>query len=182
LTLPLGQHAGSTRMTLRLSIDLRVLLTAAVIAAVAPIARAAAPETTPTHQVLFVCEHGNVKSLMAASYFNELAQTRGLPFRAVSRGVAPDSDSVPDFVKTPLTAAGFHVGGFRPQALSADDIEAADRVVAISTSLPPRERCSCGKFGLRRSARLDQGACRGPAPATVEAPGTRRLIGVLASV
>jgi hypothetical protein len=24
-------------------------------------------------QVLFVCEHGNVKSLMAASYFNKLA-------------------------------------------------------------------------------------------------------------
>lgn len=39
-------------------------------------------------QVLFVCEHGNVRSLMAASYFNQLAQERRLLFRAVSRGTA----------------------------------------------------------------------------------------------
>jgi hypothetical protein len=46
-------------------------------------------------QVLFVCEHGNVKSLMATSYFNQMAQERGLAFRAVSRGSAPDSTTVP---------------------------------------------------------------------------------------
>ena len=90
----------------------------------------------PPKQVLFVCEHGNVKSLMAATYFNELARGQGLPLRAVSRGLAPDSATVPDFVKTPLTAEGFDVNGFRPQALSDDDIAASDRVVAISTSLP----------------------------------------------
>jgi hypothetical protein len=50
---------------------------------------------THDSQVLFVCEHGNVKSLMAVSYFNQLAQERRLPFRAVSRGTAPDSTTVP---------------------------------------------------------------------------------------
>jgi YVTN family beta-propeller protein len=30
-------------------------------------------ETQPTANILMVCEHGNVKSLMAASYFNQLA-------------------------------------------------------------------------------------------------------------
>jgi arsenate reductase (thioredoxin) len=47
------------------------------------------PVQTHDSQVLFVCEHGNVKSLMAASYFNQLARERRLPFQAVSRGSPP---------------------------------------------------------------------------------------------
>lgn len=47
---------------------------------------AAAGEGSP-QQVVFVCEHGNVKSLMAASYFNQLAAQRGLRWRAVSREI-----------------------------------------------------------------------------------------------
>jgi arsenate reductase len=94
------------------------------------------PVASPPRQVLFVCEHGNAKSLMAASYFNQLAQAKGLPLRAVSRGLAPDSETVPEFVKTPLTAEGFDVSTFRPQRLTADDIAAADRVIAISATLP----------------------------------------------
>jgi protein-tyrosine-phosphatase len=113
----------------------RALLTAAVLGAglTACTTPTAAP---PPRQVLFVCEHGNVKSLMAASYFNELARSRGLPFRAVSRGLAPDSDTVPDFVKTPLAAEGFDVSTFRPQQLTEADIVASDRVIGISTTLP----------------------------------------------
>jgi arsenate reductase (thioredoxin) len=103
------------------------------------------PAPSPTHQVLFVCEHGNVKSLMAASYFNELARARGLPFRAVSRGSAPDSDTVPDFVKKPLMAEGFDVAGFRPQRVTADDIAASDRVIGISTALPPQTASAAAK-------------------------------------
>jgi hypothetical protein len=38
------------------------------------------PEDTAL--IVMVCEHGNVKSLMEASYFNELATPRHLPFRA----------------------------------------------------------------------------------------------------
>jgi hypothetical protein len=50
---------------------------------------------THDSQVLFVCEHDNVKSLMAASRFNQMAQEDRLPFRAPSRGTAPDSTTVP---------------------------------------------------------------------------------------
>ena len=114
----------------------RALVTAAILVAGLTAYTASAAEPPPTRQVLFVCEHGNVKSLMAASYFNELARSRGLPFRAVSRGLAPDSDTVPDFVKTPLAAEGFDVSTFRPQRLTEDDIVASDRVIGISTTLP----------------------------------------------
>ena len=44
------------------------------------------------HTVLFVCEHGAAKSVVAAAHFNKLAAERGLPFRAISRGTAPRSD------------------------------------------------------------------------------------------
>src|SRR5215468_116815 len=69
-------------------------------------------------QVLFVCEHGNVKSLMAASYFNERAAQRQLPFRAISRGSASNSTSVPDAIRSGLHTDGFDVGNFRPAAVS----------------------------------------------------------------
>jgi arsenate reductase (thioredoxin) len=96
----------------------------------------APPANTPLRQILFVCEHGNVKSLMAASYFNEAAQARRLPYRAVSRASALDSDNVPDFVKAPLAEEGFDVSAFRPRAVTRDDVAASDHVISISTTLP----------------------------------------------
>ncbi|HEY7088406.1 MAG TPA: hypothetical protein VH814_14080 [Steroidobacteraceae bacterium] len=122
-------------MTPNSSSKLRSLLGAWLVAVLTVCASQGA-ELPPTHQVLFVCEHGNVKSLMAATYFNDLARSRGLPFRAVSRGLTPDSDTVPEFVKAPLTAEGYDVSSFRPQRLTDADISASARVIAISTALP----------------------------------------------
>lgn len=116
------------------------LLRSLPVAAVLTVCAARAAEA-PTRQVLFVCEHGNVKSLIAATYFNQLARSRGLPFRAVSRGLAPDSDTVPEFVKAPLGAEGFDASTFRPQRLTEADIEPSARVIAISTSLPAETLC-----------------------------------------
>ncbi len=93
------------------------------------------PES-PTSQILFVCEHGNVKSLMAASYFNELAQERGLPLRAISRGSAPDSNTVPATIREALKGEGFDVSAFHPAAVSTSDISTSRRVVIIGTTLP----------------------------------------------
>jgi chromate transporter len=39
--------------------------------------------------VVFVCEHGSAKSLVAASFFERLAKERGMPVRAISRGTFP---------------------------------------------------------------------------------------------
>lgn len=101
------------------------------------LASCGAPPSQPdAAQVLFVCEHGNVKSLMAASYFNELAHARALPFRAVSRASAPDSDTVPDFVRSQLSADGFDVSTFRPEAVSTADLSASQIVITIGTDLP----------------------------------------------
>jgi arsenate reductase (thioredoxin) len=87
-------------------------------------------------QVLFVCEHGNVKSLMAASYFNQLAKERGLPLRGISRASAPNSTTVPPNIASALRAEGFDVSDFHPAAVRAADVAAAKRVITIGTTLP----------------------------------------------
>lgn len=93
-------------------------------------------EDAPPAQVLFVCEHGNVKSLMAASYFNQLAAKRGVHLRAISRGSAPDATTVPAPIASGLRADGVEVGDFHPAAVSASDLATSVRIVAISTPLP----------------------------------------------
>jgi len=87
-------------------------------------------------QVLFVCQHGNVKSLMAASYFNQMAQQRGLAVRAVARGTAPNSDTVPSPIAQSLKGDGFDVSEFHPAAVSAADVSSSRRVITIGTTLP----------------------------------------------
>jgi protein-tyrosine-phosphatase len=46
--------------------------------------------------VVFVCEHGSAKSVVAAANFNRLAGERGLGLRAVSRGTDPDAEIAPN--------------------------------------------------------------------------------------
>jgi len=87
-------------------------------------------------QVLFVCQHGNVKSLMAASYFNQMAQQRGLAVWAVARGTAPNSDTVPSPIAQSLKGDGFDVSEFHPAAVSAADVSSSRRVITIGTTLP----------------------------------------------
>jgi protein-tyrosine-phosphatase len=98
--------------------------------AASPPAAAAATEAP----VVFVCDHGSVKSLMAASLFNEAAARRGLQMRALARGVNP-ATSVPAAIAGAMKQDGFEVADFRPQALAEQDVAGAARVVAIGVDL-----------------------------------------------
>jgi hypothetical protein len=79
--------------------------------------------------VVFVCEHGSVKSLVAMEHFNRKVQERGLPYRAVARGTAPEP-TVPAPVQEGLHTDGFDVSSFVPQLLRAPDFD--DVVVVVS--------------------------------------------------
>jgi len=92
------------------------------------------PEVTKS-TIVFVCEHGAAKSVIAAAHFNRLAAERGLSYRAVSRGTKPE-DAVAPAVRTGLAADGIDVSGWRPTAVSDDDIRRAGRVVSLATDLP----------------------------------------------
>ncbi len=80
--------------------------------------------------VVFVCEHGSVKSLIAMNYFNRSAGERGLPYRAVARGTAPET-TVPGTVREGLRSDGFVVSGFVPRLFSASDVDGAALVVSF---------------------------------------------------
>jgi arsenate reductase len=91
---------------------------------------------TPQKTVVFVCEHGAAKSVVAAAHFNRLAQARGLPFRAVSRGTVPDP-SVPGFVREGLKSDAAPVEpSFAPTLVTSQDTAAAARVVTFDVKLP----------------------------------------------
>jgi protein-tyrosine-phosphatase len=80
--------------------------------------------------VLFVCEHGSAKSVVAATHFNRLAVERGLAHRAVSRGTAPDAELAPPAVAG-LRGDGLQPDGSVPRKLEQADLDGAVRVVAF---------------------------------------------------
>ncbi len=45
-----------------------------------------------TKRIVFVCEHGSAKSIIAVSYFNKIAKEKNLSWEAVSRGTSPDAE------------------------------------------------------------------------------------------
>jgi arsenate reductase len=90
--------------------------------------------TTKTNEqlpvVVFVCEHGSAKSVLAAAHFNDLAKRRGLRLRAISRGTNPDQEIAAPVAKG-LQADGLEVGVEKPARLSPEDASGAIRVVAF---------------------------------------------------
>jgi len=83
--------------------------------------------------VVFICEHGISKSLVAAMLFNRIAEQRGLAVRAVSRAVSPQTvaSNVPAGLMQNLDLDGFPVKDFRPQAVTPSETSGAARVVVI---------------------------------------------------
>lgn len=49
-------------------------------------------ETMSLKLILFVCEHGAAKSVIAVAYFNKMAQGMGVDQRALARGTNPDPE------------------------------------------------------------------------------------------
>ena len=90
----------------------------------------AAPEPKPAGTILFVCEHGSAKSVVAAAHFNRIAAARDLPFRAISRGTAPDAEMAPAAIEG-LRGDGLKPDDAAPSKLKQQDLDAAVRVVTF---------------------------------------------------
>jgi arsenate reductase (thioredoxin) len=86
--------------------------------------------------VLFICLHGSAKSLIAAEYFNRLAEARGVALRAESAGVEPDSE-VPPPVIAGLRAAGIDVQDYIPRHVTRERVSAAMHVVSFGCDVDP---------------------------------------------
>lgn len=85
---------------------------------------------TQHHTIVFVCEHGAAKSIVAARFFNQLANEKGLNLNAIARGTNPDSElsekEVIGLSKDRLTPIETV-----PQKLSTHDFQSAQRIVSF---------------------------------------------------
>lgn len=86
--------------------------------------------------VVFVCLNGVAMSVWSAAYFNQLAEARGIPTRAVARAAIPSFQAVPWNMTVALALDGYRLEGFVPRVVSATDVANASLVVAIDTELP----------------------------------------------
>ena len=87
--------------------------------------------------IVFVCRYGSAKSVVAARFFNRMAAERGLPYRAVARGIEPEA-TIPPYVREPIRGDGFDIGADeKPTAISIAETQGASAVVCIMCKLPP---------------------------------------------
>lgn len=85
--------------------------------------------------VLFLCPHGGAKSVIAAAYFNRLAEEQALPYVAVAAAAEDPYAAVPEPVAGMLEREGFEVRSFQPRHVSSDDVNAATKIVSIDCDL-----------------------------------------------
>jgi arsenate reductase (thioredoxin) len=80
--------------------------------------------------VLFLCPHSAAKSVIAAAYFQRLAEERRLRLRAEAAGTDPSPEVSPAVVSL-LAEEGIDVAHYHPRTVTKDDIESALRVVSL---------------------------------------------------
>ena len=85
--------------------------------------------------ILFLCQHGGAKSVVAASYFNRAAADAGLPVTAIAAAADTPYDSVLAPVADLLDRQGFAVDSFQPRAVEDDDLRNAAQIVSIDCDL-----------------------------------------------
>jgi arsenate reductase len=91
-------------------------------------------------KIIFVCQHGAAKSVIAASYFNKIAKERNLNFVAECRGVEPDS-AVSKTTKDGLANDKVFNPTTKPQKLLNADTTNTEMIV-LFTDLPEDIRTS----------------------------------------
>jgi protein-tyrosine-phosphatase len=123
-----------------------------ILALAAPGGQPAAPRGPA---VVFVCEHGAAKSLLATAYFNKLAQERGLPYRATFRGTAPQ-EALSSRVIEGLRGDGVPIPDGKPTRIQSSDVADASYIFAIGCTLPA-EAARSGKASDWSDVPDDQG-------------------------
>jgi arsenate reductase (thioredoxin) len=112
---------------------IQATLAAAVLAVAVPM-HAGDPPSDGKKVVLFVCEHGAAKSVIAAARFNKRAQDKKIPYRAIAKGTDPQEELSEAALKG-LQADGLAASPARPERLTAADVAAASRVVTLGCDI-----------------------------------------------
>jgi protein-tyrosine-phosphatase len=85
-------------------------------------------------KVVFVCEHGAAKSVLAKAELERVAKEKGLVLEVISRGTVPDAEMSAG-VRKGLLGDGVDLGTAKPVKLSAQDLEGAAAVVSFGPDL-----------------------------------------------
>jgi arsenate reductase len=129
----------------RLTMSFLLVSSLLLLSSVPVLAQPASTRDVQVRTIVFVCEHGSAKSIVAAAHFNEVAARNGLPYRALARGVRPDKE-VPPYIISGLAAEGLNVRGWQPKRFSEDDALKAERVVTLGCALPTSKAFAADKF------------------------------------
>lgn len=84
----------------------------------------------PNKVIIFVCEHGAAKSIIAATFFNQIAKQRGLNLTAIARGTAPDLELSEQTING-LSSDGLTPAESSPKNLSSQEVESAQSIVSF---------------------------------------------------
>jgi len=114
----------------------RLLLTIAMVSVLMTASlSASAPAEEAKRTVVFMCPYGGAKSVIAMSYFNQLAERDSLPYVAAAVAGETPYEAVPENVAAFLANQGFTVTAFKPRRVAPKDLESASRVVSIDCDL-----------------------------------------------
>jgi arsenate reductase (thioredoxin) len=115
-----------------------VLVAISSIAAIPPtpvLAQQLSGRPTDKKTIVFVCEHGSAKSVIAAAHFNDLAQRNGIPYIATARGINPEKE-IPPYIRAGLTRESLDIKGWQPRPFAQQDAVRAERVITLGCALP----------------------------------------------
>ncbi len=87
-------------------------------------------DSTSQSVVLFICEHGAAKSAIATAYFNKLSKEKNLNYKAIFRGINPDT-SLSSGTKKGLLQDGFDIKDWKPQLVTQHDINNAVEIITL---------------------------------------------------
>jgi arsenate reductase len=87
-------------------------------------------------KVVFVCEHGSAKSVIAATEFARMAKEKGLDLNILARGTSPE-DEIPKAVRDGLKSDGYDVSGLKPTKVSEKDLKGAAKIISFGPDLKP---------------------------------------------
>ena len=127
----------------------------AALLACAGLAAAQSRPSAASPKIVFVCEHGAAKSVIATAYFNKIAAERGLPDRAIYRGANPQAELSVSALKG-LKEDGLALPSAKPSPITNADVTAATHIFAIGCALPAHA-ASSGKADSWDDVPEDQG-------------------------